>query len=154
MNEATLHPLDFKALAKGQFINRSDVEAIIGLKYDKDPRRYQLELMKLRQQIWDNCTELVAKIEGLGLRVLTDREADQYLWDEQRRLIDKQNRISRARARINRAEFTEVEHRVAENRDAYSTGTALLLKQSIRKSERQQLLLADGQPAQLPSGTE
>ena len=143
MQETHMHPLAFKALRKGQVINQSDVEAITNVRFEKEPRRYQLELMKLRQSIWDNRDDLVAKIQGLGLRVLTDEEADQYLWDEQRKLVDKQKRVAAARARIDRSGFDDLATRVAEQRDLYSTGTALMLNASIRKSEREQLLLAE-----------
>jgi hypothetical protein len=151
MQETHIHPLDFTALQKGQFINHSDVEAITAVRFEKDPRRYQLELMKLRQSIWDNRDDLVAKIEGLGLRILTDEEADQYIWDEQRRLVDKQKRLAKARARIDRTHFDTVATQVAEQRDMFCAGTALMLNQAIRKAERDQLLLGEATPGRGPN---
>lgn len=151
MQETHLHPLDFAALEKGQIINHSDVEAITAVKFEKDPRRYQLELMKLRQAIWDNRDDLVAKIQGLGLRILNDDEADQYLWDEQRKLVDKQKRIAKARARIDRSKFDSVATQVAEQRDMFCASTALMLNQAIRKAERDQLLLAEATPGRGPN---
>jgi len=149
MDVSKLHPLDYSTLRKGQLINQSDAEEIVGFKASKDPRRFQLELMRLRGAIWDNCEELVAKVEGLGIRILTDAEADEYLWTQQCQLIAKQARIARARGRIDRTEFDAIQARTSEMRDLFSAGVANELQKSLRRAQREQAMLADAGPSSL-----
>jgi len=143
MDVSKLHPLDYSTLQKGQFINQSDAEDIVGFKASENPRRFQLELMRLRGAIWDNCEELVAKVEGLGIRILTDPEADEYLWAQQCHLIAKQARIARARGRIDRTEFDSIQARTSEMRDLFSAGVANELQKSLRRAQREHAMLAE-----------
>lgn len=137
----TIHPIDFEALAKGDVVTQGTVESASNVRHDEDPERYRLEMLKLRERIMSERTDLVVRCKGRALAVLTDQEAELYTVDRFGQLVSMTLRNTKTRARINREHFTELEKRKAESWDQVMTGQALEAAQALVRGRAREVAL-------------
>jgi hypothetical protein len=71
------YPLDYEALAKGDYIPPERIERISGCK--RSDRNFAFACMRLKEEIQKNCDGFCVKQEGFGLRIQIDSEASGYL---------------------------------------------------------------------------
>ena len=142
-------PIDFEALAKGMVIDQKQIEAIYQHKAGADPDAFRLAQMRLVELIEKNRADLYPRIERHSIRIMTDKEAEEYNGARQRAHVRGIARDALRRGRINRSEFSDGERRAAESRDRGFSALALLTHRELRKSEREARLLG-GKPDEEP----
>lgn len=118
MNDARPYPFDFDALEKGQTITPEELASKCG--HAPGTRKYQLAVLGYRDLIMKRLKALgrpaTVKIQGEGLRILTDSEAVQYN-DKRMGQSDKHKRVTFRRMRdVDRTQLSEDEARNHERR--------------------------------------
>jgi hypothetical protein len=136
-----IFPLDFEGLEKGDVVPCEKIERIYQISHLTDPLAYQLKTLALSKQISDERPDLLARVEGLTVRVMTDLEAEEWTHAQATRAVASIARNARRRAVIDRSEFSEEEKRVAESRDRTITALALMTRKELARARRDELLL-------------
>lgn len=107
-------PLDFETLKKGDYIEPAMIERICGFK--SHTAAYQFGLLKLQADIQDHCEGFVVKQEKLGLRILKDLEASEYLGDMNRRRYRAIGRSNVLLGKVDQEVLTDAQRREHERR--------------------------------------
>lgn len=135
-------PLDFAALEKGSEVPREKIEEIYQVRQAADPERFRLSQLKLVELIEQKRRDLYPRTRGDAIRIMTDREAEQYNGERHRAHVAGMVRDARRRGRIDRSEFTDAERRAAESRDLSFSAMALMSRRALQKAEREAKMLA------------
>ncbi len=128
-------PLDFDALEKGQTIHTQEIEAIYGI--PKDDRQFRFKLMALRTQIEHERSDLLVRETRDALRIMTDREADEYLEGQTDKSVSRLKRTAARTLRVDRSDFTDAERRLSESRSRKATMIAMFAEKGRRESRKQ-----------------
>lgn len=130
--QAERYPLDFDALAKGQFIPPEQIEAIYAVK--RDHKDYQFRCLTLRDEIMREREDLSVRMHKGGLRINTDQEAAAYHATEAQRACNKVRRqAEHLRSRIVRANL-EGQQQIAYDREvAINNMRAAILRRKSAK---------------------
>jgi hypothetical protein len=134
-----LHPIDFQALTKDSTIDQAQIERIYNVRKQQAPEAYRLCQLRLSHDIEHNRRDLLCRIQGDGIRIMTDSEANEHTWDEYRRGVRKIAKQARRRTAIDAASLPEGERRVAELRDAHVTAQAIMNRKALAKAKRAML---------------
>jgi hypothetical protein len=140
MADSELHPLDFDALRKDSVIDQAEIERIFNVRKKQAPDAFQLCQLRLSQDIERNRRDLLVRIQGDSIRIMTDSEANEHTWKEYRRGVRKIAKQARRRSAIASAELPEAERRVAELRDQHITVQAIMNRRALAKAQRDMLI--------------
>lgn len=128
------YPLDFDALQKGEWLETAELEEALGVTM-ADGAKWNFALMGLRSQI-ERESGIVCRIDHDRIRLMTDTEADEYLYRQGERSVSKLVRVTRSRALIDRGSMTDQEKRVAASRDTVMMATATAARMTLRRQRR------------------
>lgn len=137
-------PLDFDALQKGDVIPSQKIEKIYQVNLLRDPSKFQLRALGLSQQIHDERPDLLARVDGNTVRVMTDVEAEEWTNTQVVKAVSSIARNAKRRAVIDRGGFDEQQTRVAESRDRAITALAIMTRKQLAKARREEMLLTSG----------
>jgi len=154
MNEQ-LFPVDFSILNKGDVFTQIQIERIYNVRYSTNPNDYHFRAMSLMQDIEQERPDLLVRIDGLSVRVMTDVEADDITDKRIAQAVRSIGRNAKRRSVINREHFSNDERRVSEVRDRNATALMLMTSKQLRASQREKLMLssaAASEPEQEVSG--
>lgn len=129
-------PVDFDTLEKDQEIPREAIERAYEVKRKDNPDGYRLALLRLKNEIESHRPDLLIRIRGDHLRVMTDREAEDHTWEQGRKAVSMLGKSSRRRAAIMRDGFNDSERRAGEARDSHLQGLALMARRLLIKADR------------------
>lgn len=135
-------PLDFTALEKGAVIPQEQIESIYQVRHAADPEQFHFKAMALSQEIERERPDLLTRVDGLSVRVMTDAEADDVT---DRRIEHGARAIARnakRRARINRDGFSDEQKKIADIRDRNATALMIMTSKQLRAARREKLLLS------------
>ncbi len=151
--ELEIHPIDFDSLAKDSVLDQSRIESIYNVRKVHAPEAFRLCQLRLREDIERNRSDLLCRIQGDGIRIMTDTEANEHTWTEYGRGVRKISRQARRRCSINHNALDDGERRVAELRDNHVTAQAIMNRRELARFQRDRLL-AGPTPAPLLEGDE
>lgn len=135
-------PLDFAALEKGTVIPQEQIESIYQVRHATTPDEYHFKAMALSQQIEQERPDLLARVDGLSVRVMTDAEADEVTDKRIDQAVRSIRRNAKRRAVINRDGFSEEQKKIADVRDRNATALMIMTSKQLRAARREKLLLA------------
>lgn len=142
MNSNDMFPLDFESLNKGDVITESQLEQIYQLERRKDPDRFRLKMLALREDIERARPDLLCRCDGADVRIMTDQEAEEHTWERFAHAVRSMGRNAKRRAVIDRSAFDDTQTKIAESRDRAATMLALTTRKELAKAEREKRLLA------------
>ena len=140
-------PMDFASLEKGDVISDAQIQRIYLINRMKEPDKYRLKMLTLRDEIERKRPDLLCRSDGHNIRIMTDEEAEQHTWDRIGHAVRSMGRNAQRRAVIDRSEFSGSLTAVAESRDRAATMLALANRKELAKSEREKRLLLAPKPA-------
>lgn len=138
-----IHPLDFDALVKDTTISMAQVERIYNVRCATSPEAFRLCLLRLKEDIERNRSDLLCRVHGNDIRIMTDAEANDHTWDEYRRGVRKIAKQAKRRCAIDHGKLETADRRVAELRDAHITAQAIMNRRELAKFAREKLLAGD-----------
>lgn len=128
---ARVYPLDVGALCKGDYIPESEIVRIVG--GTVGTAKFEFGRLKLRDHIEEASADLGApvqvRVEGDGLRVLTDAEAVARNEQDRRGVVRKLGRTLRRQCRVDRSQLGVEDLRTHER-------SVLILGQSAQALRR------------------
>lgn len=134
-------PLDFAALNKGDVVSQDQIESIYQVRYDSEPEQFHFKAMSLMQEIERERPDLLTRVDGLTVRVMTDLEADEVTDKRIEQGVRTIKRNATRRARIDRNGFSEEEKKIADVRDRNATALMIMTSKQLRAARREKLLL-------------
>lgn len=147
MNTSDRYPLDFDALHKGDCIPCDQIERIYQVNHRTDLTSFQFKALELSQNIHRERPDLLARVDGYSVRIMTDAEAEEWTYAQTRKAVASIARNARRRAVINRDQFTDEQRRVAESRDRSVTALAIIASKNLAKQRREELLMSTSDEA-------
>lgn len=135
-------PLDYEALQKGDVITQERIEAIYQVRYQNDPKQFQFRAMSLIESIESERPDLLARVDGQTVRIMTDIEADEVTNDRIERHVRGIGRNAKRRAVINRDGFSDEQKKISDVRDRNATALMIMTRKQMRAARREKLLLA------------
>lgn len=149
---SNVHPLDFEALKKGDVISQQQIESIYQVQLVLDADRFRFKAMELMGEIESARDDLLCRIDGGTVRVMTDAEAEEVTWRRIEQSVGTIGRNAKRRAAIVRDEFDDQQRKVAESRDLHATFLMVATRKQLQKARREELLLgpksSDGEAAE------
>lgn len=140
MNEtnAEPYPMDFLALAKGDYIDPEKCQKITRKQAGTCP--YQLALLGLAKRIEKEMAALgepvTVKQEGAGLRILTDLESSEYNMKQMRSHVIGTYRRARHLVEVDSTEFTPEQDRAHQERLRVAGFITAFLRKGVRESRK------------------
>jgi hypothetical protein len=145
-----MYPLDFDTLKKGDVIAETQLEQIYQVNRRKEPDKFRLKMLTLREDIERARPDLLCRCDGADVRVMTDQEAEEHTWERIGHAVRSMGKNTKRRAVINRSGFDDVQMKTAESRDRASTMLALSTRKVLARANREARLLAA--PKKKPEG--
>lgn len=94
------------------------------------------------QDIEQERPDLLARIDGLSVRIMLDIEADDITNKRVEQAVRSIRRNAKRRSVINREGFSNDERRVSEVRDRNATALMIMTSKQLRASQREALMLS------------
>jgi hypothetical protein len=116
------HPLDYDALRKGDIIQTDVIVAWVKCT-PADGSKWNFGMLRVKDAVEAERTDLIARIDGDTVRILLDAEADQYLDERVRVAVASLGNVVRKRPRIDRESLSAAERQLAESRDRIAQAT-------------------------------
>ena len=141
------YPLEFDTLNKGDVISTEQLRSIFGK--EMLDATFAFAVLGLKDRI-EAETDIVCRMGAVGIRLLTDLEADVYTVDQAYVGVKKLVKQAGRRSLIMRDEMTVDEKRAAESRDRMVIGIAAAAKRAMKKAHR----ISPDAPAAITDGND
>jgi hypothetical protein len=134
--QTQFHPLDYETLKKGDYITPEQAQEITGKKMN-DPK-FPLALLNLKERIRREMQAqrrpITAKVEQLGIRILSDPEASNYNDKQASSALRKLGRSVKRLLQVDQRNLDDGETKVHERRIVTWSKTYQAAKASRRES--------------------
>lgn len=143
-----LFPVDFESLDRDQVVSQQEIEKIVGLRFLKDPDRYNFKLMQLVEQIRLARADLApnVRMHHHGIRIMSDSEALVYRSRQLNKHINDIGKTGRHIGTISPSGLSEGEVRSRDRRALMAAAMDHHLRRQRNKVERELNLLGPGEP--------
>lgn len=144
------HPLDFKALRKGTWLETHALERATSLHCHD--RRFSLAVAKLAQRIYEE-TGIPCRQENERLRLMSDEEIAPYALKRSSEAVRSIGRMSSYCGSIDRAALSDSQRRLADATEVGLAALAEVSRRELRRRKREiKKLSSGGGPPGLGSG--
>ncbi len=134
------HPLDFKALQKGTYIETEALERATRCSAE-DQIRFKLRVLELRTMI-EQQTSILSRMEGIRLRLMDDDEALFWNLQQAQRAFASVDRAAYRTTLIDTSKLTDDQQQIADVAARAICSTAMAMNQEKAKHARALALLA------------